>query len=166
MGAAATSAVVTGIVWIIALMGVCGLPRARIGRGRSRNVNQQPEPYSRPSARTRLSGSGDADHAGGGIPSASGSCPSRRFRPSSDGGSGRYHRGDAGSSGPMAGAGEEVTVSWAVRSSAQHRRLCHGAVMLVIAGLLFFRGGKFFKETLTYVLFFDGSAQGLTWGRR
>ena len=39
-----------------------------------------------------------------------------------------------------------------------------GAVMLVIAGLLFFGGGKFFKETLTYVLFFDGSVQGLNVG--
>jgi paraquat-inducible protein B len=39
-----------------------------------------------------------------------------------------------------------------------------GAVMLVIAGLLFFGGGKFFQETFTYVLFFDGSVQGLNVG--
>lgn len=38
------------------------------------------------------------------------------------------------------------------------------AVVLVVAGVLFFGGGKFFKEKVPYVLFFDGSVQGLNVG--
>lgn len=39
-----------------------------------------------------------------------------------------------------------------------------GAIVLVVAGVLLFGGGKFFKEKLPYVIFFDGSVQGLNVG--
>jgi paraquat-inducible protein B len=39
-----------------------------------------------------------------------------------------------------------------------------GAVALVVAGLLIFGSGKFFKETRHYVLFFQGSLKGLNHG--
>lgn len=39
-----------------------------------------------------------------------------------------------------------------------------GAIVLVIAGILVFGGGKFFKETKKFVLFFEGSMQGLNKG--
>src|SRR5262245_55102976 len=38
------------------------------------------------------------------------------------------------------------------------------AVVLVVAGVLFFGGGTFFKVKLPFVLFFDGSVQGLNVG--
>jgi len=38
------------------------------------------------------------------------------------------------------------------------------AVVLVVAGVLFFGGGKFFEAKIPYVLFFDGSVQGLNVG--
>src|SRR5215468_12213526 len=39
-----------------------------------------------------------------------------------------------------------------------------GAIVLVIAGVLLFGGGKFFQEKLPYVLFFDSSVEGLNVG--
>ena len=39
-----------------------------------------------------------------------------------------------------------------------------GAVVLIIAGVLIFGGGQFFKKTEKYVLFFQGSVQGLNVG--
>lgn len=39
-----------------------------------------------------------------------------------------------------------------------------GAVVLVVAGIIAFGGGKFFKETKQFVLFFEGSMQGLNKG--
>jgi paraquat-inducible protein B len=39
-----------------------------------------------------------------------------------------------------------------------------GAVALAIAGTLIFGGGKFFKKTTSYVLYFDGSIKGLRLG--
>ena len=39
-----------------------------------------------------------------------------------------------------------------------------GAIILAIAGILIFGGGKFFKETKEFVLFFQGSVQGLNKG--
>ena len=39
-----------------------------------------------------------------------------------------------------------------------------GAIVLVIAGVLLFGGGKFFQEKLPYVLFFDSSVEGLNTG--
>jgi phospholipid/cholesterol/gamma-HCH transport system substrate-binding protein len=39
-----------------------------------------------------------------------------------------------------------------------------GAVIFVIAGVLLFGGGKFFKEKITFVLYFDDSVQGLNVG--
>jgi len=39
-----------------------------------------------------------------------------------------------------------------------------GAIVLVIAGILLFGGGKFFKDTKKFVLFFEGSMQGLNKG--
>src|SRR5215472_3801202 len=38
------------------------------------------------------------------------------------------------------------------------------AIVLVIAGVLVFGGGKFFQERLPYVLFFDSSVEGLNVG--
>src|SRR5262245_51430271 len=39
-----------------------------------------------------------------------------------------------------------------------------GAIVLLIAGVLLFGGGKFFQEKLPYVLFFDSSVEGLNVG--
>src|SRR5215510_10574456 len=39
-----------------------------------------------------------------------------------------------------------------------------GAVILAIAGVLLFVVGEFFKEKITFVLYFDGSVQGLNVG--
>lgn len=39
-----------------------------------------------------------------------------------------------------------------------------GAVILIVAGLMVFGGGKFFKKTETFVLFFEGSVKGLSVG--
>jgi paraquat-inducible protein B len=39
-----------------------------------------------------------------------------------------------------------------------------GAIALAIVGVLLFGGGKFFQEKATYVIFFDGSVQGLNVG--
>src|SRR5262245_25147733 len=39
-----------------------------------------------------------------------------------------------------------------------------GAIVLVIAGVLLFGGGKFFQEKVPYVLFFDSSVEGLNVG--
>jgi paraquat-inducible protein B len=39
-----------------------------------------------------------------------------------------------------------------------------GAIALAVVGLLLFGGGKFFQEKATYVIFFDGSVQGLNVG--
>jgi paraquat-inducible protein B len=39
-----------------------------------------------------------------------------------------------------------------------------GAIVLAVAGVLLFGGGKFFQEKVTYVIFFDGSVQGLNVG--
>ncbi len=39
-----------------------------------------------------------------------------------------------------------------------------GAFVLVVAGLLIFGGGRFFKDTKKFVLFFEGSVQGLNKG--
>ena len=39
-----------------------------------------------------------------------------------------------------------------------------GAIVLVVAGVLLFGGGKFFQEKLPYVLFFDSSVEGLNVG--
>ena len=39
-----------------------------------------------------------------------------------------------------------------------------GAIVLVIAGVLLFGGGKFFQEKIPYVLFFDSSVEGLNVG--
>jgi paraquat-inducible protein B len=39
-----------------------------------------------------------------------------------------------------------------------------GAVALVVVGVLLFGGGKLFQEKMPYVLFFDGSVQGLNVG--
>lgn len=39
-----------------------------------------------------------------------------------------------------------------------------GAVILAVAGVFFFGGGKFFRETETYVAYFDGSLKGLDVG--
>ena len=39
-----------------------------------------------------------------------------------------------------------------------------GAIVLVVAGVLLFGGGKFFQEKLPYVLFFDSSVEGLNAG--
>ena len=39
-----------------------------------------------------------------------------------------------------------------------------GAIVLVLAGIITFGGGKFFKETKRFVLFFEGSMQGLNKG--
>src|SRR4029453_15768332 len=39
-----------------------------------------------------------------------------------------------------------------------------GAIVLLIAGGLLFGGGKFFQEKLPYVLFFEGSVEGLNVG--
>src|SRR5215510_12065410 len=38
------------------------------------------------------------------------------------------------------------------------------AIVLVVAGVLLFGGGKFFQERLPYVLFFDSSVEGLNVG--
>lgn len=39
-----------------------------------------------------------------------------------------------------------------------------GAIVLAVVGILLFGGGKFFKETKKFVLFFEGSIQGLNKG--
>jgi len=39
-----------------------------------------------------------------------------------------------------------------------------GAVALIVAGVVVFGGGKFFKKTIKYVMFFDGSVKGLQIG--
>jgi paraquat-inducible protein B len=39
-----------------------------------------------------------------------------------------------------------------------------GAIVLAITGIVVFGGGKFFKETTKFVLFFEGSVQGLNKG--
>ena len=39
-----------------------------------------------------------------------------------------------------------------------------GALVLLVAGVLLFGGGKFFQEKLPFVLFFDGSVEGLNVG--
>ena len=39
-----------------------------------------------------------------------------------------------------------------------------GAVALAVVSVLLFGGGKFFKEKLIYVMFFDSSVQGLNVG--
>ena len=39
-----------------------------------------------------------------------------------------------------------------------------GAIVLVVAALLIFGSGKYFKETLTFVMYFDGSVTGLDEG--
>lgn len=39
-----------------------------------------------------------------------------------------------------------------------------GAVILIVAGLMVFGGGKFFKKTEEFVLFFEGSVKGLSVG--
>ena len=39
-----------------------------------------------------------------------------------------------------------------------------GALICIVAGVLLFGGGKFFKEKLPYVLFFDSSVEGLNVG--
>ena len=39
-----------------------------------------------------------------------------------------------------------------------------GAIVLMVAGVLLFGGGKFFKEKLPYVMFFDSSVEGLNVG--
>jgi paraquat-inducible protein B len=39
-----------------------------------------------------------------------------------------------------------------------------GAIVLVIAGVLLFGGGKFFQEKIPYVMFFDSSVEGLNVG--
>jgi paraquat-inducible protein B len=39
-----------------------------------------------------------------------------------------------------------------------------GALVCIVAGVLLFGGGKFFKEKLPYVLFFDSSVEGLNVG--
>ncbi|MBW2709253.1 MAG: MCE family protein [Deltaproteobacteria bacterium] len=39
-----------------------------------------------------------------------------------------------------------------------------GAVVLIVAGLMVFGGGKFMKKTQEFVLFFDGSVKGLSVG--
>src|SRR4030095_10291827 len=39
-----------------------------------------------------------------------------------------------------------------------------GAIVLVIAGVLLFGGGKFFQEKVPYVLFFDSTVEGLNVG--
>src|SRR5512135_2362494 len=39
-----------------------------------------------------------------------------------------------------------------------------GAVVLIVAGVVVFGGGKFFKKTIKYVMFFDGSVKGLQVG--
>ena len=39
-----------------------------------------------------------------------------------------------------------------------------GAIVLVVAGVLLFGGGKFFQEKLPFVLFFDSSVEGLNVG--
>jgi paraquat-inducible protein B len=39
-----------------------------------------------------------------------------------------------------------------------------GAIALAVVGVLLFGGGKFFQEKATYVIFFDGSVQGLNVG--
>src|SRR5262245_55212021 len=39
-----------------------------------------------------------------------------------------------------------------------------GALVLLIAGVLLFGGGKFFQEKVPYVLFFDSSVEGLNVG--
>ena len=36
-----------------------------------------------------------------------------------------------------------------------------GAFVCIVAGVLLFGGGKFFREKLPYVLFFDSSVEGL-----
>ncbi len=36
-----------------------------------------------------------------------------------------------------------------------------GAIVLVVAGIIVFGGGRFFKDTKKFVLFFEGSMQGL-----
>src|SRR5437867_9886684 len=38
------------------------------------------------------------------------------------------------------------------------------AIVLVIAGVLLFGGGKFFQEKIPYVMFFDSSVEGLNVG--
>jgi paraquat-inducible protein B len=39
-----------------------------------------------------------------------------------------------------------------------------GVVALIVMGLLIFGGGRFFSETQTFVLYFDGSVKGLNVG--
>ena len=39
-----------------------------------------------------------------------------------------------------------------------------GAIVLAVGGVLLFSGGKFFQEKILYVIFFDGSVQGLNVG--
>ena len=39
-----------------------------------------------------------------------------------------------------------------------------GAIVLLVAALVIFGGGKFFKKTNRYVAFFEGSVKGLTVG--
>jgi paraquat-inducible protein B len=39
-----------------------------------------------------------------------------------------------------------------------------GAIVLTVVGVLLFGGGKFFQEKVLYVIFFDGSVQGLSVG--
>ena len=38
------------------------------------------------------------------------------------------------------------------------------AIVLMVAGVLLFGGGKFFQEKLPYVLFFDSTVEGLNVG--
>src|SRR5215510_15298682 len=39
-----------------------------------------------------------------------------------------------------------------------------GAIVCLVAGVLLFGGGKFFKEKVPYVMFFDRSVEGLNVG--
>ncbi|MGD1075416.1 MAG: MlaD family protein, partial [Thermodesulfovibrionales bacterium] len=39
-----------------------------------------------------------------------------------------------------------------------------GAVVLIVAGVVVFGGGKFFKKTINFVTFFEGSLKGLSVG--
>ncbi len=39
-----------------------------------------------------------------------------------------------------------------------------GALVLIVAGVVIFGGGKFFKKTIKFVMFFDGSVKGLQIG--
>src|SRR4030095_6220982 len=87
--------------------------------------------------------------------------PSRRFGPSSAGGRRRPRRRNAGAQAPRRGQARRGTHMGRTASPRGIGAFVVGGIALVMAGVIFFGGGKVFQEKTPYVLFFEGSVQGL-----